>query len=924
MGRVLRVRVLGALVLEDSGGPVAMPRGLARQLLAYLALHPGRRTRAQVACALWPETSGDIAPHRLRTTLWEMRKALPAVVPLLLQVDGSDLALHPDVRVDLLEARELLDAGAAEAALGILEPGLAEEIAQDWGETGRREVEAWRLLALERLVHDAGDAGDIGVALAYARQRLALAPLSEVAHADVIRLLLASGDRAGAMEAYERLRQVLDAELGVGPSAATRRLLTEIHDDDARRSRGAGGSAAGGHGTRPRVPVPTVPLIGRDEDLAELDALVHAHRLVSVVGPAGVGKSRIALALAQAHADRGVRVAVAELATTRRGEACDYVVAAALGVHAGPGRPIRDAIVDRLELEPCLLVLDNCEHLVEAAHDLAPAVLRSSPTTSVLATSREALATPGEHVIRLAPLPVPAAEDDDDVILANPAVELLAAAVRRRSPDALRTSESIRGLARIARQMDGLPLALELAAARIPSVGVRALADRLDRGLDVLSARPGSRDRPGGAPGGRHDSLIGALDVSMTLLSPRERTLLGLVATLPGPFPLSAAEELVTAAGLTTDCVVGMARLVEASLIQSHPGDPWSYSSLQTIQTFGRTLLDDDVARLARSGLVRWAAGFAQDVGTRQDDDEAAVDAEVTLFLPLVRAALQVARDRDDVPAQRLIVTGIEGWSVWREQPEVWSWITDLAAREPNEDPDAEVLRMGALAAWRLGRMDAMRIFTARCVAADPGGPEGGAASAALTLLAFAERRWADVLDLVERIPFVDDWSRIINETLASTALVQTGRPEAALEAARLARRDAERLGAPSILALALLAEAQASGLQPANEPDRSMVLLVEARTLAEAVGSAELAAAIDKERGIRALKRGRPDLALEPLISACLHWLGTGNDRPMARALRGLADALEATGRADAAERLRGAARDGWLTPVRLAAIVA
>jgi len=102
------------------------------------------------------------------------------------------------------------------------------------------------------------------------------------------------------------------------------------------------------------------------------------------------------------------------------------------------------------------------------------------------------------------------------------------------------------------------------------------------------------------------------------------------------------------------------------------------------------------------------------------------------------------------------------------------------------------------------------------------------------------------------------------------------------------------------------------------------MVLLVEARTLAEAVGSAELAAAIDKERGIRALKRGRPDLALEPLISACLHWLGTGNDRPMARALRGLADALEATGRADAAERLRGAARDGWLTPVRLAAIVA
>ncbi len=910
---MLRIRVVGALGLEDDGRPVPLPRGLARRLLAFLALHPGQHPRAQVAAGLWPEVSDDVALHRLRTTLYEVRRALPSVAPFLLRVADVDVGLHPDVAVDLVEARALLEAGALEAALDILAPGLAEEIAQEWGEQGRRDAEAWRLRALERLAHDSAD---VAVALAYARQRLELAPLSEVAHADVIRLLLASGDRAGAMEAYERLRQVLDAELGVGPSVASRRLLTEMHDDDARRA------AMGGQGTRPRVPVPMVPLIGRDEDLVQLDALVHAHRLVSVVGPAGVGKSRIALALAQAHADRGVPVAVAELATTARGESCDYVVAAALGVLAGPGRRIRDAVVDRLELEPGLLVLDNCEHLLDPVRDLVADLLRSSPATTVVTTSREPLANPGEHVVRLPPLPVPAEDDDDGLVRASPAVELLSAAVERRSPDALGASDVVRGLARIARRLDGLPLALELAAARIPSVGVRVLADRLDRGLDVLSARPGSLDRPGGAPGRRHDSLIGALDMSMTLLSPRERTLLGLVATLPGPFPLSAAEELVNAAGLTVDCVVGMARLVEASLIQSHPGDPWSYSSLQTIQIFGRTLLDDDVARRAQSGLVRWAAWFAQDVGTREDVDEAAVNAEVTRFLPLVRAALQVARDQDDVPAQRRIVTGVEGWSVWRDQPEVWSWITDLAAREPEEDPDAEVLRMGALAAWRLGRADAMRTFTARCVAADPGGPGGGAASAALTMLAYAERRWADVLDQVERIPFVDDGSRIINETLASTALVRTGRPEAALEAARIARRDAERIGAPSILALALLAEAQASDARPATESDRSMEILVEARALADSVGSTELVAAIDKERGVEALKRGRPDLALGPLTSACLHWLGTGNEGPISRALRGLADALEATGRTDAARRLRDAARDGQLTPARLAAI--
>ncbi len=916
---MLRIRVLGALGLEDDGRPVPLPRGLARRLLTFLALHPGQHPRAQVAAGLWPEVSDDVALHRLRTTLYEVRRALPAVAPFLLRLADADVGLHPDVVVDLVEARALVEAGALEAALDILAPGLAEEIAQEWGEQGRRDAEAWRLHALERLAHDSSD---VAVALAYARQRLELAPLSEAAHADVIRLLFLSGDRSGAMAAYEGMRQALELELGVGPSAASRDLLAEIQDDAPRPALRVEGPGVDGRRSRPRVPVTTTPLIGRNVELAELEALVRANRLVSVVGPAGVGKSRISLALAERLADRGVPVAVAELATTGRGETCDYVVAAALGVLAGPGRRIRDAVLDRLELEPGVLVLDNCEHLLEPVRDLVVDLLRSSLATTVVATSREPLADPCEHVVRLPPLPVPGVDDDDGLVLASPAVELLSAAVGRRSPDALATSEAARGLARIARRLDGLPLALELAAARVPSFGVKVLADRLDRGLDVLAARPGTVDRPGATPGRRHDSLIGALEMSMTLLSPRERTLLGLVSTLPGPFPLSAAEELVDAVGLRTDCVVGMARLVEASLIQSHPGDPWSYSSLQTIQTFGRTLLDDDAARRARDGLVRWATAFARDVKSREDTEEAVVNAEVTLFLPLVRAALQVARDQDDVPAERRIVTGVEGWSIWREQPEVWSWITDLAAREPEEGADAEILRMGALSAWRLGRMDAMRTFTARCVAADPGGSEGRTAVAALTLLAYAEHRWADALDHVERSTAPDPASRIIDRTLASTALARTGPPGSALDAARLARRDAERLGSPSILALALLAEAQASDPQPADGSDRSMELLVQARALADSVGSAELAAAIDKERGLRALRRGRPDLALEPLTSACLHWLGTGNDRPTAGALRGLADALEATGRADAAGRLRDAVRDGQLTPARLATI--
>jgi predicted ATPase/DNA-binding SARP family transcriptional activator len=917
---MLRVRVLGAFSLEEDGRPVALPRGRARQLLAYLALHPGRHPRAVVAAALWPEASPDVALHRLRTTVWDVRNALPAVAPLVLEVGGSDLGLHPAVDVDLLQAKALLEAGVAEAALELLEPGIAEEINLEWAEQGRRDVEARRLQALERLVQETGE---VGVALAYAQQRLALVPLSEVAHNDVIRLLLASGDRSGAMAAYDRMRQVLDVELGVRPSARSRQLLSEMNADEPRPVSGSGAPAARGLAARPRVPYATTPLIGRDGDLAELDAFVRAHRLVSVVGPAGVGKSRVALAVVRLHAERGVPVAVAELATTRRAAACDYVVAAALDVHAGPARAIRKAILDRLELEPGVLVLDNCEHVLEPVRDLVADVLRSCRATTVLATSREPLVVAGERVMRLSPLPVPATDADDDRILASPAVELLAATVRRRSLEALRPSDTVRGLARIARQLDGLPLALELAAARIPSVGVKVLADRLDRGLDVLSARPGDHDRPETVRGGRHDSLIGALDVSMRLLSPEERTLLGLLSLLPGPFPLTAVEELVKAAGMTTDCVVGVARLVDASLIECHPGDPWSYSSLQTIQTFGRTLLDEDMARSARHGLVRWAEGFAQGVKAREYTDERLVNAEVMRFLPLVRAALHVAQDQDDVPAQRRIIKGIESWSIWREQPEVWSWIIDLAGREPEEDPDAEMLRMGALAAWRLGRLDSMRAFTSRCVSADPNGPNGRTATAALTLLAYAEHRWADVVDLMESSPAPDVVSRIIDRTLAATALARSGRPQAALEAARTARREAERVGAPSILAVALLAEAQASDAGEEDAVDRPQETLAEARVLADSVGSAELVAAIDKERGLQALRNGRSDLALEPLTTACLHWLGTGNDAPATRALRGLADALEANGSPDVASRLREAVGEDSLTPARLASIV-
>ena len=194
---------------------------------------------------------------------------------------------------------------------------------------------------------------------------------------------------------------------------------------------------------------------------------------------------------------------------------------------------------------------------------------------------------------------------------------------------------------------------------------------------------------------GRHDSLIATLEWSMTMLPARERTLLGLVAQLSGPFPMAIVQAMVGAAGVSIDAVVGMARLVEANLVQVHQDEVWCYSTLETIRVFGRGLLDES----PRPGLEKVSSGgricFAGDIWARRLSQEAGMHVEVVRFLPLVRAALQEARDRGEVAAQRRIIVGLEGWSVWREQPEVWAWISELAVREPAEHADAGVLRIG-------------------------------------------------------------------------------------------------------------------------------------------------------------------------------------------------------------------------------------
>lgn len=913
----MRIRVLGRLAMDLGDGPVDAPPGMPGRLLGYLALHPGRRSRAHVAGQLWPDCSPEVARHRLRTALWEVQRTTAGV--RLVDVARHDLSLEEGVDVDLWHARSLVEDGEYEEALRLLAPGLADELDQSWAEGARQKVAELRQRALELAMQDAERGQRPDLAVPYARELVQVDLLSEAAHRELVRLLAASGDRGAAMAAYEEMRRVLETELGIGPSPESRQLLAQLGSDAPPAEM----KSVTHPGRRPAVPVSSTPLLGRDDDLTRLHASVIAQRLVCVVGPAGVGKSRLAFAVAELEVRRGCRVSVAELATTRRGDAVDFVVAAALGLPAGLRRDIRYAMVDFLETEPGLLVLDNCEHVLERAADLVAHLLRWSPSTRILATSRAALGLPAEQRWPLMPLPVPDRDDDESTILDSPSVRLLVAAATRANPSTRPQRHDARQLAELVRHLDGLPLALELAAARVGVLGAEVLTQRLVAGLDTLSPRP----PPAGAGTsrrardiGRHDSLLRTLAWSAALLSPHDRTLLGLISLLPGPFPLDAARELAASVEVAVEPVEGLNRLVEASLVQVHPDEVRCYSTLETIRTFGSTLLPADTAARGRQGLVSWAERFADDAKRRGLTAEERVHAELTLFLPLVRAAVLEAWERDNHKAVDRIVMSIEGWSTWREQSEVWAWIVRAADEQPADGADAELLRMGALAALRQGDITTQRRLTGRCVDAHPAGPTGESAIQARMTLAWADGRWDDIIDLYPLLPIQ---AHIGDDSLLAKALIGTGQHEAAVTLARRMRTRAVGSGA-SLQGLALVTEAQAcmaAGMDGASE--QVAPLLRAARALYRSVGSSGLLAALDSDAGLNALRHGRPDDARGALRAACLHWLITGNTMRLGPALEGLNLALAETGRADAAERIRDAHRQGTLTARQLAAWV-
>jgi predicted ATPase/DNA-binding CsgD family transcriptional regulator len=431
---------------------------------------------------------------------------------------------------------------------------------------------------------------------------------------------------------------------------------------------------------RARLPASLSSLVGRERETAELIRLLQDYRLVTVTGPGGVGKTRLAVAVAGEVADQFPdAVYFVELSAITDKARVPAEVAAALGVRQVPGRSPQEALAAALSAQRLLLVLDNCEHVLTAVAELCGNLLKSADDLRILATSREQLWVGGETRYRLSPLELPRSGDPTE-IGRSAAVALFAERVRQAAPGFTLAPESASLAARVVAHLDGMPLAIELAAARVEALGLAGLADRIDDALRLLAgAHVLSADR--------HKSLTAVADWSYRLLSPQEQQVFRRLAAFPGPFTLEAAEAV---AGPEAGPIV--LRLVDCSLVappQPGPDQRMRYTLLQTLRTYGLARLEDAMEERETAAAL---AGFALSVAeraaagleTRNGELQALrwLDAEDATLGQAVNWTLE----RDSESALRLASTLAPWW--WRGGRTVEGY-ERLAAAAEQSSPDS-------------------------------------------------------------------------------------------------------------------------------------------------------------------------------------------------------------------------------------------
>ncbi|QXC60661.1 winged helix-turn-helix domain-containing protein [Aquihabitans sp. G128] len=635
---MIAVSVLHAVEIQRDGERVPVRAGKTAEVLVRLALEAGALVRTdRLIEDLWTDAAIGTARNTLQTKVSRLRRSLGDPGLVTGTSVGYTLNVEPGA-VDALEVLRLVDRASVFRGAG--DPGSALETCTaalamfdgeilsgggdgDWIVPHRARLGDARLDLLEGHLGARIELGTPGDAVGELEALITDHPLREALWALLMIALYRGGRQADALAAFQRIRIALADDLGLDPGRELQQLERQILDQDPLL--GLPDFAARGLNTlRPPGNLPSLPidLIGRAGDIAAVAGLVATGRLVEILGAGGVGKTALAIATGRSlDATGGAHVGATWLARLEaaRGPADVVdVLTSTLGVGS------EDAMIERLKSEPALLILDNCEHVAATAGALAVRLLDAAPALRILCTSQVPLDVDGEVLYELSPLP-----PYDAVTLFD-----RRSMAQRQQRGSLPDRAAVRGLCLA---LDGLPLAIELAAARTKTLSVEEITTRLDRRFDVLSDPSGHRPE-------RRRALRATIAWSYDLLFPDDQRGLWALATFAGSAPLPAVESVLAALDVPMSTAIDvLGRLASRSLliVDEDAGGTIRYRLLDSIGAFALEALEDaGLTRLARAAHAEW---YAKAAGTSTPGVRSGDQAEHVAFARGERANIDVA-----------------------------------------------------------------------------------------------------------------------------------------------------------------------------------------------------------------------------------------------------------------------------------------
>lgn len=678
-----------------------------RALLAALAVSGRPVSVSSLVDAVWDEEPPERARATLQTYVSRLRRLLGRDT---IHHGPAGYSLASQVTTDLATVRSLVDelstvgdpgrrGALAEQAMRCWEgPTLVEFADEEWFRPIAVELEETRHNLVEVAAEAWIDAGQAQRAVALLEPQVVAAPLREPTQVQLVRALHASGRVTDALRAADDYRRRLREETGLRPGAGLTEAERQALEGDAQPAQ-LRSEAAALH--RSSDPLPRhSSLVGRAAELSELAELIRSCTLVTVTGTGGIGKTRVVAELL-ANAPGGEDWFVVDLSALDATADVAATVGAALGQRGE--RTDDGAVAELLRSESMVLVLDNCEHVAGSVRGLVREVLRSCPHVHVLTTSRVRLGLPEEHLFHLAALSV-----------AGPraaSVQLFEDRLRRARVDGARDEREQPAIVEVCARLEGVPLALELAASRAAVLGVPALAERLAGDLQVVG---------GGGDEHRHATLDEVVAWSHDLLDPAAQRVLIAVSVFQGDFDVDAAEAV--AGGVVDEPVaLLLAGLVDASLVDTR--GPGRYRLLEMVRSFCRRQpaasgIDDEI----RAAHAEWVRGkLERVVADAASPRETAATAALGALRPEIVAALQWCATHERPSAVAGIVGALAGAMLYRPDPILVDALWEFhRTSDPGSLASSSVLAAAARAAFLAGHLDEVDALVERALEGDP------------------------------------------------------------------------------------------------------------------------------------------------------------------------------------------------------------